>query len=69
MEIEADKLEVSSHARVGRIAYRHTIIFTHNGVEKVRVIGIPLGELCEEFAREAVLRDFGIVVDEIIQIV
>lgn len=49
---------------------RHLVIFTHNGSEKVRLVR-TLVDTCfsEKLARELLLEQFGIVVDEIIQTV
>lgn len=54
---------------IGTIIESHTVIFTHDGVEKVRLISIPYNkEATEDLVRELILAEFGIVADEIIQI-
>ena len=53
----------------GVLAYAHIVIFTHEGVEKVRVVYIPLSKVIDEKAvSDILLRDFGIKVDSIIQV-
>lgn len=67
MEEKVSKL--GKFCAIGTIIERHTVIFTHNGVEKVRLVSIPYNkEATEDLVRELLLAEFGIVADEIIQI-
>lgn len=51
------------------IEWTHTVVFTQNGVEKVRLLKHTISpDLTENKVRELLLERFGIVADEIIQI-
>lgn len=51
------------------IQMTHTVIFTQNGVEKVRLLKHTLfPDLTEDNVRKLLLERFGIIADEIIQI-
>lgn len=69
MEERKDIVLSADGSKRSYITWTHAVIFTQNGVEKVRLLKHTISyELTDDKVRELLLERFGIVADEIIQI-